>query len=108
MSEWTNSVQFCILTYRLEANKKVLEKPILVQGREMGCGWEGPETPAAKQHAGTAQEPGKNQTPTPWKLQLSEHVTLLRLFVSTLQAAKEKGEGGPLGEQPLLKQEVLP
>lgn len=65
MSKWTNSAQFCILKYRLEVNKKVVEKPILVKGREMGCGCEGPETSAAKQGAGTAQEPGKSQTPTP-------------------------------------------
>lgn len=64
MSKWTNSAQFCILKYRLEVNKKVVDKPMLVKGREMSCGCEGPETPAAKQHAGTGEEPDSHALKT--------------------------------------------
>lgn len=42
----------------------MVDKPILVKGREMSCGCEGPETPAAKQHAGTGEEPDSHALKT--------------------------------------------
>lgn len=67
MSKWTNSAQFCILTYRLEVNKKVVGKPILVKGREMGCGCEGPrlQLPSNMQEPqGSGEEPDSHALKT--------------------------------------------